>query len=83
MTAALIAPADLSQYEFDIPCEFPGCKNEAAVSCKGCADARHRLICEPHHQWVRKFFYDQDAVVCKTCHRPWVHFDTHYEVAPL
>ncbi len=83
MTATLIAPADLSSYEFDIPCEFPGCGDDASVMSKGCADSGYRAICERHYQGVRKYFYDQDKVVCKDCHRPWVHFETHYDIVAI
>ncbi len=83
MTAALIAPEDLSQYEFHLPCEFPGCDEEAAVMSKGCADPRHSAICPRHYEGVRRHFHDNLKKLCKDCHRPWVHFETHYDIVAI
>ena len=76
-------PLNLADFEFDIPCDFPNCETAATVVCKGCADPHHYAICAPHLEGRRKWFYEQRAVACSTCFRPWMHFDTHFEVSPL
>lgn len=83
MTAALIAPADLSLYEFSIPCQVRGCPHEAAVSCKGCCDPRHALVCRVHLQATEDRFERNFGKQCAGCLRPFWEFDTHYSVAEL
>ncbi len=82
-TSSLVSPADLAEYEFDIPCEFPGCKTGAVVMSKGCADSHHRAVCQRHYEGVRKYFFEHLNVRCLHCHRPWVHFETHYDIVPI
>ncbi|QBJ00070.1 hypothetical protein SEA_JUICYJAY_116 [Mycobacterium phage JuicyJay] len=84
MTAPLIESVDLSAYEFSIQCESPGCSESADFMAKGCADRTHRSLCHYHLAAVKRRF-DQNCgkVVCDNCNRPWLFFETHYEVTKL
>lgn len=83
MTAPLVVPIDLADYEFEISCEFPGCNESAIAMCRGCSDARHAAVCPYHLSAVKKRFEQNLGKACETCHRPFMHFDTHYELADL
>lgn len=83
MTAIRDLPLDLTEFEFDVACEFPDCDASADVICKGCSDPRPFSICANHLHSVRRRFYGQDTVVCMTCHRPWIEFECHYDVIPI
>lgn len=83
MTAVVELPADLAHLEFDIPCEARGCDNPAYVMCKGCSDARHAAICKEHLAGVRRRFESKGVVVCSGCERPWLHFETHYDLTEI
>lgn len=73
----------LSELEFDLSCEFKGCDKTATVMCKGCADHRHFAICTEHLEYRRRWFYTRPHAFCINCHRPWVNFDTHYDVTEI
>lgn len=81
MTAALIAPADLSAYEFDIPCEWPGCDESAYVMSKGCGDEHHWAICAWHQGLSRKLFY-QVGGAC-ICNRLRTNYETHFDIQAI
>lgn len=81
MTAALIAPADLSEFEFDIPCEI--CDEPALVGQKGCADPEPVTLCRDCYMENRRWFYDQDAAWCSFCYRPFLHYETHFDIINL
>lgn len=74
---------DLSAFEFEIQCEGEKCENPAVVMCKACGDKRHYAICGRHLQQARDWFENKGAVVCSICHRPWLHFETHYSVQDI
>lgn len=83
MTAPLIAPLDLEDIGFSIRCEYH-CEQPAVVMCKGCADHAHAALCAHHLGVVRQRFDDHAGrVVCENCHRPWLAFETHYDVQGL
>lgn len=80
MTSPLIETVDLTRFEFEVSCEFGGCNNPATVSCKGCSDRRHYLICTDHLHVVEERFLDNTGKQCTHCHRPWLDFALHYDV---
>lgn len=83
MTAPLVETIDLSAYEFQIQCEEPGCNESADLMSKGCSDACAHALCHFHMAAVKKRFDMNSGKQCKTCHRPFMHFDTHYHVLGL
>ena len=83
MTATLIAPADLSTYEFDIACEWPGCDDAAVAMVKGCSSQRHFSMCEHHIAERREWFHAQGRVICDGCNRPFVYFELHYDIVSI
>ncbi|MBO0676904.1 hypothetical protein JRC04_05465 [Mycolicibacterium sp. S2-37] len=84
MTQTLVAPADLSAYEFDIPCQWIGCNEPALVMCKGCSDRAHSAICKGHLKAVQdRFWAHKKARVCDGCNRPWLFFELHYDLVVL
>ncbi|QRY51821.1 hypothetical protein [Mycolicibacterium septicum] len=83
MTAPLIEVVDLGEYEFSISCEFPGCSEDAIAMCKGCSDPKHAAVCPYHLSAVKKRFDQNIGKQCQTCYRPFMHFDTHYQLADL
>ena len=76
-----------SELDFDLACEWPKCDANAAVTCRGCSDERHYLICSQHLAMQQQQFALTASQVpvprCATCFRPWMFFETHYEVTPL
>ncbi len=83
LVTAPVVVEDLSTFEFNLSCECHDCDKPAAVMCKGCGDSRHYAICRPHLDRTRRWFKSKSAVVCKICYRPWVNFDTHYDVQDI
>lgn len=83
MTAPIVVE-DLSTFEFDLNCEGDGCDNPAVVMCKACGDPRHFAICHQHLEHARRWFEGRTkAVVCSVCHRPWLYFETHYDIQDI
>lgn len=78
-------PATLDEHEFDIPCEWEDspCYESAAVMCKGCSDDHGRALCLYHLAALRRWFYSHSDRACVTCHRPFMHFSTHYGLVNL
>ncbi|MBB3752421.1 hypothetical protein FHT44_004933 [Mycolicibacterium sp. BK634] len=88
MTSALydLDQLDLSEMEFDIQCEFPRCTASAVVMSKGCADDHHAAICAGHLREMQARFEAIGAekpTVCTHCHRPWLFFETHYDLVNI
>lgn len=85
MTEMLIAPADLTQYEaeFSIPCEWPACREQAVVMAKGCSSKRHFSMCSAHLAERREWFHAQGRVICDGCNRPFIFFETHYDLVGI
>lgn len=82
MTAPAVTPVDLSQWTIEIQCEYH-CDQPAVVMCKGCADKAHAALCGHHLAVVRQRFDSNTGKVCQDCHRPWLAFETHYEVVGI
>lgn len=82
-TAVLDRPCDLSDYEFSVPCEHPGCDVDAVAMCKGCSDRRPFRICGVHFAQVKQRFDANYGKQCSGCERPFWTFDTHYNVMDL
>lgn len=85
MTATLLAPADISSFEFHIPCEWREyeCPHPATVMSQGCTDDRPYAICNQHLDHVKKFIAAHKWHTCDTCSRPFLHFETHYDVMSI
>ena len=84
MTAPLIEAVDLSDFEFSIQCEEPGCRDTADVMAKGCSDHDFHGLCFYHLAAVKKRFDNgRHKTVCNGCNRPWLFFETHYTVADI
>lgn len=83
MIAVLDLPADLTDLEFDIPCEFPGCDEPAAVMAKGCADPVHVATCGRCLAKLEGDFEACKPATCSICYRPFMHFSTHYDLAEI
>lgn len=81
MTAPLLDTLD--EAEFDIPCAWPHCESTAIVMAKGCADRHGNALCTFHYAEVRIRFQRNVGAVCIDCHRPFLFFETHYEVIGL
>jgi hypothetical protein len=80
---APIVTEDMSTFEFDLACEAENCDKSAVVMCKACGDLRYFAICRGHLNYARRWFESHRAVVCSICHRPWLHFETHYDVQDI
>lgn len=83
MTAPLIEVLDLSAFKFEIPCHSPGCTESADFLAIGCSDKNPHNLCHFHMAAVKRRFDDNHGKVCETCHRPWLHFETHYSVMSI
>lgn len=83
MTAVLDLPVDLGAYEFSIPCEFPNCDEPAAVMCKGCGDPYPVATCGRCLAQLESDFEALQPATCAVCFRPFMHFDTHYDLATI
>lgn len=84
MTASVVLPLGLEEFEFDIPCEWEDspCNGDAAVMCKGCDDDEPRALCMDHYTALRLWFDEQKPAIC-ICGRPFIHFSTHYDTLSL
>jgi hypothetical protein len=74
---------DVSDFEFDLPCEFKNCPETATRMMKGCSDKRPFAVCPDHYNGVRDRFYKNYGAQCSGCERPWLHFETHYDYMSL
>jgi len=83
VTAPNINAEDLSEFEFDIPCEGEHCDNAAVELCKACGDKRYYAICRECEIFARRWFESKGYVQCAVCQRPWIYFETHYDILPL
>lgn len=81
MTAAL--EDQLVAHEFSIPCEHPGCGQPASVMSKGCADPVHVATCGHCLEGLRRSFEECKPAVCSICYRPFIHFETHFDIVSI
>lgn len=69
-----------------IGCEFPQCTAPATVMSKGCADKHHAAVCPGHLRQLQSRFESIAAAkptVCTHCYRPWLFFETHYDLVNI
>lgn len=81
MTSTETRPADLTAHEFDISCEQ--CDEPGAVMVKGCADQCHMALCWAHLAKLQRDFEACKPATCAACYRPFIHFDTHFDLAEI
>lgn len=67
-----------------IACEWPNCDKTASVMVRGCNDDRHYAICAPHLRERQEWFASIASMqICADCHRPLMHFSTHFDTQAI
>ncbi|WP_100813063.1 hypothetical protein [Microbacterium lacus] len=69
--------------EEEVPCEVPGCSNEAAWNyrCKACG--KRNLVCEAHHRRIGAQSAFGMVFKCSSCNGSWKPLSETFDIIPI